>query len=125
MGDKKCILIVDDEPDVIKWLTVLFTENGYDTEAAYDGLEGFEKAVARVPDLITLDVSMPRDSGIKMYDKLLKDETTKHIPVIMVTAAPPQLGVFLDRMKTKKAPAAFLEKPVNEQELLQKIKDLI
>lgn len=125
MGDKKRILIVDDEPDVIKWLTVLFNEHGFETEAAYDGKEGYEKASANPPDLITLDVSMPGESGIKMYDRLLKDDKVKDVPVIMLTAAPSQLGVFLDRMRTKKAPAAFIEKPVNEQDLIAKVNEVM
>ena len=121
----KKILIVDDEQDVVRWLSILFRENGYHTEWAYDGREGFEKAEASPPDLITLDVSMPRESGIKMYGNLLKSEVTADIPVIMVTVASPKLEEFLGRLRTKKAPAGFFEKPIDKDELLKKVKELI
>jgi len=121
----KKILIVDDEQDTVRWLSILFREHGYQTDWAYDGRQGFEKAEAAPPDLITLDISMPGESGIKMYGKLLKSETTASIPVIMVTVASPKLEEFLGRLKTKKAPAGFFEKPIDKDELINKVKELI
>jgi len=121
----KRILIVDDERDVVRWLSVLFSEHGYSTDSAADGREGFEKAEASLPDLITLDISMPGESGIKMYGKLLKSEKASKIPVIMVTVASPKLEEFLGRLKTKKAPAGFFEKPIDQDELIKKVKELI
>ncbi|MBU1317823.1 MAG: response regulator [candidate division Zixibacteria bacterium] len=125
MSDKKTILIVDDEPDVLRWLTVLFENNGYRAVAAKDGVEGIELAETEHPDLITLDISMPRESGVKMYKKLLESGKTADIPVIMLTGAPPELDGFLGRMKQKKKPAAFLEKPVTDEELLAEVRQLI
>jgi len=119
------ILIVEDEPDVVTWLSVLFKENGYDTISASDGREGYEKAVAETPDLITLDISMSGESGIKMYGNLGRDDKTKDIPVIMVTAAPHDLNTFMERMKSKKPPEGFFEKPVNDKDLIEKVKELI
>ena len=125
MSDKKKILVVEDEPDIVKWLTVLFENNGYEVVSATDGGEGFTKAEAEVPDLITLDISMPKESGIKMYGKLLNSERLSAIPVIMVTVATPELNSFLARLKHKKNPAAFFEKPVKDTQLLEKVKELI
>ena len=76
----KRVLIVDDEQDVVRWLSILFREHGYSTDWAYDGHEGFSKAEASPPDLITLDISMPRESGLKMYDNLLKSDETASTP---------------------------------------------
>jgi len=125
MADKKKILVVDDEPDIVQWLTLLFEENGYDAIHAYDGAEGFEKAVAEHPDLITLDISMDKESGVKMYSKLLKSENAADIPVVMLTAATPQLNEFLKRMKVAKDPEAFLEKPVGDEEVIATVKKII
>jgi len=58
MTDKKKILIVDDEPDVLTYLTALFQDNGYDTLTAEDGVKGFDLAKSEMPDLITLDITM-------------------------------------------------------------------
>jgi DNA-binding response OmpR family regulator len=121
----KRILIVEDEKDTVRWLSILFREHGYQTDWAYDGREGFEKAEASPPDLITLDISMPGESGIKMYGKLLKSEKTADIPVVMITVASPKLEEFLGRLKSKKAPAGFFEKPIDKDELMIKIKALI
>jgi CheY-like chemotaxis protein len=122
---KKKILIVDDEPDVVKWLTILFENSGYDTSSAFDGSEGFAKACSDCPDLITLDISMEGESGAKMYKKLLENKTTAEIPVIMLTGASPKLDEFLARMRGSKRPAAFMEKPVTDSQLLDKVTELI
>lgn len=125
MTQKKKILIVDDEPDVVKWLSIFFTENGYETLSAADGAEGFAKVQSEHPDLITLDISMNGESGIKMYWNLLKAENLAGIPVVMLTGATPKLSEFLDRLRKKKSPAGFFEKPVDKNELLAKVKELI
>jgi DNA-binding response OmpR family regulator len=125
MTNQKKILIVDDEPDVVKWLSILFKENGYEVVGAYDGHEGFEKAQTERPDLIALDLSMPRESGIKMYRNLLNSEELADVPVIMITGATPKVNEFLSRLKHKKSPAGFFEKPIDKDELLSKVKELI
>jgi DNA-binding response OmpR family regulator len=125
MSDKKTILIVDDEPDILRWLTLLFENNGYTTVTAKDGAEGMTVAEAEHPDLITLDLSMPGESGVKMYKRLLESEKMAEIPVIMLTGAPPEVNNFLGRMKGKKKPAAFIEKPVTDEELLKQVRQLI
>ncbi len=124
MPDKKKILVVEDEPDIVRWLTVLFENHGYEVVSAVDGAEGVQKAKAESPDLITLDISMPKESGIKMYHNLLKSPELENTPVIMVTVATPQLDNFLARLKGQKQPAGFFEKPVKEEELLAKVKEI-
>jgi DNA-binding response OmpR family regulator len=124
MSDKKKILIVEDEPDLVETLKLYFSENGFDTVEAFDGQEGFAKAESEKPDLITLDISMPGESGVKMYRKLISSDKTKDIPVIIVTAAPAELKSFIKRMKTFPDPEGYFEKPVNREELLAKVKEL-
>jgi len=124
MADKT-ILIVDDEPDIVKWLKTLFEEHGYATISAPNGFEGFDKAESERPDLITLDITMDKESGVKMYRKLHESDRTKNIPVIMVTGVDPQFKDFISKRKQVNPPAAYFEKPVNKDELLAKIKELI
>ena len=125
MTEAKKILIVDDEPDITKWLSVLFEENGYSIITAADGIEGMSKVEKELPDLITLDISMPEESGVKMYRRLKDSEKTSHIPVIMLTGIMPEFKRFISSRKQVPAPEAYFEKPVDKDELLKKIKELI
>ncbi len=125
MADKKKILIVDDEPDIVEWFSTLFEDNGYSTISARDGFDGFEKAESEMPDLITLDITMDKESGVKMYRKLHDSEKTNKIPVIMITGVDPQFKQFIESRKQVDPPAAYFEKPVDKDELLSKIKELI
>jgi len=125
MADKKKILVVDDEPDILRWLTVLLENNGYDIVTAVDGLDGIEKARNEAPDLITLDISMPKDSGVKMFRELHDSDELSGIPVIMLTGVTPEFEKFISSRKQVAPPAAYFEKPVDEKELLGKIKELV
>lgn len=125
MADKKKILIVDDEPDVLEWFSTLFEDNGYSTLTARDGFDGFEKAESELPDLITLDITMDKESGVKMYRKLHDSDKVNKIPVIMITGIDPQFKKFIEKRKQVDPPAAYFEKPVDKDELLSKIKELI
>ena len=125
MPDKKKILVVDDEPDVVRWLTVMFENNGYQAISAVDGADGFEKATATRPDLIVLDISMPKESGIRMYRNLQESEDLGGIPVIMLTGVSREFERFISTRKQVEPPAAYFEKPVKEEELLQKVKELV
>jgi len=81
----KKILIVEDEPDQRTWLETFFADNDYETISAEDGQIGFEKAKSEKPDLITLDISMDNESGIKMFRNVQETPETSAIPVIMIT----------------------------------------
>ena len=69
----KTVLVVDDEPDVIKFLQMALEDNGFTVITANDGLDGIEKARKFKPDLISMDLVMPKHSGAKMYRELQKD----------------------------------------------------
>ena len=125
MNDKKTILIVEDEKDLVEWLTVFFNENGYNVISAFDGADGFDKAEKQKPDLITLDISMPGESGAKMYHKLIRSEATKDIPVVIITGAPGDLKNFIAKVKTFPDPAGYFDKPVDRDALLEKVNDLM
>jgi DNA-binding response OmpR family regulator len=125
MAEAKKILIVEDEPDMVEWLTVFFQDHGYDAIAAYDGIQGLEMVQSEKPDLITLDITMEKETGLKMYRKLLDDEALSHIPVVIITGISQDLSRFLGRKKGMRAPDGFFEKPVDKEGLIQKVKELI
>ena len=124
MTDLKKVLIVDDEKDIVKWLSLLFEENNYQTISANDGSDGFDKAVNENPDIIILDISMPVESGIKMYRNLKESDKTSKIPVIMLTGVSPEFERFISSRSQVPAPEAYFEKPVDKQKLLEKVIEL-
>jgi CheY-like chemotaxis protein len=121
----KKILIVDDEADVRTYLEVLFQENGYETAVAADGDEAMPKVHEFKPDLISLDIIMPRESGQKFYRKLVKDAEFGKTPVIICSGVTRYKELFSRDHKTMPKPFAFIEKPVDKGELLGKIKEAI
>ena len=84
--NEKTILVVDDEEDVCIYLARLFRENGYAVTCASDGNEALSKIADRPPDLITLDLSMPNKSGVKLYREIRASAELSRIPVVFVTA---------------------------------------
>ena len=85
---KKKILIVDDEPGIVKLLSMRLKMKGYEVFTAYDGMEGVSVAIKKIPDLILLDIKMPNGGGIGAFERLIKIDSTKAIPVIFMTAFP-------------------------------------
>ena len=125
MSDVKKILVVDDELDERTWMTAFFEDNGYATDSAVDGEEGYAKAKAGGVDLITLDITMDNQSGVKMFKSLQESPETAGIPVIMVTGVAKEFRSFIERTKQVKNPEGYFEKPVDRGELLAKVKELV
>ena len=121
MGRAK-ILVADDIKQNVKLLRVILTALEYDVIEAYDGEEALEKVKTENPDLILLDIMMPKLTGFEVCQKLRTDGTTKNIPVVMITA----LHEMDDRIKGIEAGADdFISKPFNKVELLAKVKSLL
>src|SRR5688500_14580630 len=80
------VLVVDDDPVILKLLEVNFEMEGFSVVRAADGAEGLERAREVLPDIVILDVMMPRMSGYEVAKALREDEGTAHIPIIFVTA---------------------------------------
>lgn len=119
---KKRILLVDDEPDVVKVVKFRLEENNYEVLVAVDGQEALEKARKENPDLIILDLMLPKMDGYKVCRMLKFDEKYKHIPIIMFTAR----GQDLDKKVGYDVGAnEYIIKPFESQVLLGKIKDLL
>ena len=122
------VLIVDDEPDVSTYLATALRANGY-AAAVADGVEsGFTELEKTRPDLIILDIMLPKESGISMYNRLKQDQATESIPVVIISGVL-QEGGFDFRYyipdETVLPPERFLEKPVDIEQFLKAVKELI
>ncbi|MCL5991240.1 MAG: response regulator [Bacteroidetes bacterium] len=121
----KIILIVDDEPDVLTYLTTLFMDNGFDVITAVNGKECFDKARSDKPDLITLDITMPKESGVRAFKELQEDPATTNIPVVIITGISSEFKQFISTRKQVKPPIAYFEKPIDRELLIAKVKELV
>jgi DNA-binding response OmpR family regulator len=83
---KKYILIVDDDPDLVETVSMMLEAKGYEVGKAYDGIEGEEAIKKRRPDVLILDVMMPRKNGYQLCKELKSNKWTQEIPVILLTA---------------------------------------
>jgi DNA-binding response OmpR family regulator len=120
--NKAKILVADDIKQNVKLLRVILTSSDYDVIEAYDGEEALEKAKTENPDLILLDIMMPKLTGYEVCRKLRADTMTKNIPIVMITA----LHEMDDRIKGIEAGADdFISKPFNKAELLARVKSLL
>ena len=81
------ILIIDDEQDLVKLVKEILELEDFQVSCAYDGEEGLKKATSEIPDLILLDIKMPGANGFQVLERLKIDETTSHIPVVMLTTS--------------------------------------
>ena len=124
MSDKKKVLVVDDEQDIVTFLTTLLEDNGYDTITAKDGAEAFKKADTERPDLITLDMSMPEQSGVRTFRDLKAHAELKAIPIIIVTGIGEPMQNFINKMRNAPQPEGFISKPIDKQELLRLANEL-
>lgn len=125
MSQKKRILIIDDEPDTLTFFSSLLEDNGYETETAADGQEALAKVRERIPDLITLDISMPETSGVRCYRELREREEWRPIPVIIVTGISEDFRTFISTRRQVPPPDGYLSKPVDENAFLKMVQDLL
>jgi DNA-binding response OmpR family regulator len=125
MNKAKKILIVDDEQDILDYFEAIFQDSGYDTVLAKDGIEGFELAKSEKPDLITLDITMPRQSGLKMYQQYKNHSELKHIPVIIITAVDEFLEILLDELMDPVPPEGIFYKPIDPKEMMKLIVQIL
>ncbi len=123
MTEKKSkILIVDDAVDTVELLRKRFRSEGYDTAEAYDGEEALKGVEEYNPDLIVLDVMMPKVDGYEVCRRLKADENKKYIPVLMLTAK----GEIESKVKGLEIGADdYLAKPFDYKELSARVKSLL
>jgi DNA-binding response OmpR family regulator len=119
MEQKKKILIVDDERDIVKALMIRLQGAGYEVVTAFDGAQGVFMAHKEKPDLIILDIRMPAGNGFSVAQRLKRSVHTFTIPVIFLTGSP-------EKNAEEKAMALgarfYVKKPYDPEELLDAIK---
>jgi len=128
--ERKTILVVDDEPDSVEFVTAIISEIGdFSIISASDGISGLEKAKAELPDLIILDVMMPKKYGFEVFHDLRRDSKTENIPVIMLTGVVEKTGIKFSREDMGeflgKEPEDFIDKPVDPDRLQKTIKKVL
>lgn len=96
MADHQSVLIVDDDKQLLEVLSTKFHQAGYSTISAVDGMDGFDLAIKEHPDLILLDLRMPRLDGEGMLKKLREDPWGKTVPVIVLTNSDEGHTVYLN-----------------------------
>lgn len=123
--EKKTILIVDDEPDVLTYLSSLLEDNGYVTIKAKDGVEALKAAESSNINLITLDITMPEMSGVKFYKIIKEHDVFKKIPIIIITGISDDFQRFISTRRQVPPPEGYLSKPINPNDLLALVKKLV
>lgn len=119
---KKTILIADDEPNIVISLEYMLQQSGYDVMVAHDGQEAVEAIARRVPDLLLLDIMMPRLSGYDVCQKIRESEAWRAIRIVMLSAK----GREVEIAKGLALGAdAYVTKPFSTRELLTQIHALL
>jgi two-component system phosphate regulon response regulator PhoB len=127
----KKVLVVDDDPDVRLFSVTVLEENGYTPLEAANGEEGLKMIKQEKPELILLDVLMPRQSGIRLYRELKTDKSFKNIPIIIVSGIAKKTFLRSQKALTEfggkevPEPKVYLEKPVEPEVLAEEIKKIL
>ena len=129
-ASEKKILVVDDEPDVRNFLATCIQDAGFIVDSAIDGQEALEKIEKELPDLMTLDMVMPRKSGIELIRTLRKNDKWSKLPIIVITAHARDefasedikgFNAFTSGLKPKRT----IEKPVTPEVLVNTICEIL
>ncbi len=127
----KKVLVVDDDPDVRLFSITVLEENGYTPIEATNGEEGMQIIRKENPDLVILDVLMPRESGIRLYRQMKSDAKLGKIPVVILSGITQKSFLRSQKALTEfggaevPEPDAYLEKPVEPEELAATIKSIL
>jgi two-component system KDP operon response regulator KdpE len=113
------ILLVDDDPDLLRALRLRLRANDYEISTAVDGYSAIATAQKQQPDLIVLDLGLPAGDGFTVLDRLQKSDALSGVPVIVLSARDPQNN---EERALKAGAAAFFQKPADNEELLNVIR---
>lgn len=122
MSMSKKILVVDDEPDVLRVLTFRLKRIGYDVISATDGKEALVLAMEEIPDVILLDLVLPEIDGYEVCRRIRADEKVKHIPIIFLTAS---IALSMSAQIETCGADDYVIKPFDFYELEKKIKGVL
>ena len=119
------ILVVDDDQDIAQVVKVTLESKAFEVEVAYDGKQALASAKKRKPDAIVLDLMMPKMSGIQVLNALKADNTTREIPVLMLTAATKYSQKPDTYWKEKVGVDDYVSNPFEPMELLARVENLV
>jgi CheY-like chemotaxis protein len=122
---QKTILVVDDDPDALDFFITVLEDNGYKTVSARDGNEALDRIQEKIPDLVTLDITMPEKSGVGVYRKLREEDRYKGIPVIIITGVSDDFKHFISSRRKVPPPEGYLSKPIEAEELVRLVGELV
>ena len=117
------ILVVDDEPDIVRVIVKIMEARGHTVATAKDGVEAIERVLAEPPDVVILDLNLPRLDGYEVCKRIKGDPATAHVPVVMMTAA----YVSVDDARVGSAVGAdeYVVKPFLREVLVHNVERLI
>jgi len=123
----KYVLIVDDDPDLVETVSMILESKGYDVGKAYDGIEGEEAIKKRRPDVLVLDVMMPRKNGYQLCKELKANQATRGSPVVLLTAVGEAVPTTTYSHAEGMAVEAedFIPKPVDAATLVEAVERLL
>jgi len=118
MAGKQRILVVDDDPSALEFVTTVLQGAGYRVERASDGPTALKKAKTALPDLVVLDVAMPGMDGLAVCDELRFDPRTRDVPIIFISG---QADDDTEALASALDAYAFIRKPFTPEELLSEV----
>lgn len=128
------VLIVDDEPDVVSYLSTLLRDAGHEIVVARNGQEAWEVVQKERPGLVSLDMSMPEKSGIKFYREMRDHPDLAGVPIVIVTGvSSPWVGAdgtgsfekFISSRRQVPPPDGFFEKPIDPDAYVKRVSELL
>jgi DNA-binding response OmpR family regulator len=118
MGQQKCIIIVDDDPNIVELFRDILQRRGYTVQTFQRGWEALQAVSRQRPDLMILDIMMPRVNGYEVCQIMKENPKTKHIPVIFLTALSHQEAL---RLAAEGGADDFLVKPCSPERLIRHV----
>jgi len=127
MNRQTVVMVVDDDPDILDAITTILGTQPYATVTARDGLECVDKVRAQIPDLIVLDLLMPKMDGFAVVRELRGNPKYSAIPILILTSVREDASRRRYELETGLAMDVqdYVEKPVSPQELLDRVKNLL
>jgi two-component system alkaline phosphatase synthesis response regulator PhoP len=125
MGDNRLILVVDDDPDLVESVSMRLESEGFQVAKAYDGVEAWDRIKDARPQMLILDVMMPRKNGYELCNEIKKDDDYKDITVLLLTAVADAIPYTTYTHMDGKTTLAddFIPKPINLDNLMEIVKD--
>lgn len=125
MSDKQLILVVDDDPDLVESVSMKLESENFRIAKAYDGVEAWDKIKEEKPDLVLLDVMMPKKNGYELCDEIKNDDQYKDLIVVLLTAVGDAVtSTSYTHIEGKTTMADdFIPKPIDLDKLVEIIKE--